>query len=68
MLEYGCSPTLRQRIAKLLSLFIVATANLTAVSKIFSMYETVCIAGETEETPKTRVSLVAVSWGFFVFM
>jgi len=32
------------------------------------MYEVVCIAGETEETPKTRVSFEAVSWGFFVFM
>jgi hypothetical protein len=68
MLEYGCFPTLRQRTAKLLSLLIVAAASLTAVSKIFSMYETVCMAGETEETPKTRVSLAAVSWGFFVFM
>jgi hypothetical protein len=68
MLEYGCSPTLRQRTAKLLSPLIVADASLTAVSAIFSMCEVVCIAGETEETPKTRVSLVAVSWGFFVFM
>jgi hypothetical protein len=68
MLEYGCSPTLRQRTAKLLSLLIVAAANLTTVSTIFSMCEVVCVAGETEETPKTRVSLAAVSWGFFVFM
>jgi len=32
------------------------------------MHEVVWMAGETEETPKTCVSLVAVSWGFFVFM
>jgi hypothetical protein len=42
--------------------------EVTAVSTIFSMCEVVCIAGETEETPKTCVSLAAVSWGFFVFM
>jgi len=32
------------------------------------MCEVVCMAGEAEETPKTCVSLAAVSWGFFVFM
>jgi len=32
------------------------------------MSEAVCMAGETEETPKIRVSLEAVSLGFFVLM
>jgi len=61
MLEYGCFPTLWQRTAKLLSLLIVAVASLTAVSTIFSVCEVIWIAGETEETPKTRVNLMAVS-------
>jgi len=68
MLEYGCFPTLRQRIAKLLSFLNVADAKLTVVSAMFSMCEVVCVAGETEEIPKICVSLSAVSWGFFVFM
>jgi len=32
------------------------------------MHEVVWMAGETEEMPTTRVSLAAVSCGFFVFM
>jgi hypothetical protein len=68
MLEYGCSPTLWQRTAKLLSLLIVASAMLTAVCTILSISDAVSMVGETEEMPKTLVSLETTSLALFVFM
>ena len=68
VLVYAWVPTLWQRTAKVSWFLVVAFAVFRAVFVMASMSDVVCLAGEREDMPKTRVSVWAVCVGFWVFM